>query len=85
MNTVFVVGLIAWIVAMALAVAASVIVFLFKRPDVSLLDPTWSTLRLLRHPERFVRNPYARATRALAIAGYAVFLFAFVCLVSGSD
>jgi hypothetical protein len=46
---------------------------LFKRPDIGLFDPTFNTISVLRNPTKFVRAPFAKYVRALAIAGSVLF------------
>ena len=58
------------VVAMALAVTATVLMFVFKRPDVQLFRDRAHALAVIREPDRFLRKPYGRIVRAFAVMSW---------------
>lgn len=70
-----------WLIATALGLVAGFLAILFRRHDVPLMDPSASTWALVRHPGRYVREPYARIVKVLVVASFALALVAIVFAV----
>ena len=63
--------------ALLLGVMASALALVFRRRELPLLHESGGTLRLLRNPARYVREPYARIVRVMHVLALALFVASF--------
>lgn len=60
-----------FVIGTVLAVAAAILMTMYKRPEWTLTDPWVSPLALLRDPQKYIREPFARVVQILWITGLA--------------
>jgi hypothetical protein len=70
-----------WVVAWSLGAAAMILGLVFRRPGKRILEVGVWSFTILRSPQEYIRDPYARIVQALSIAALALFAITIASVV----